>query len=967
MGATVALGFVLVFVFAQTGSAQNAANQLQFGENYFVTGDYVVTGVGLRGLGGKSGYATNTLTMPDATSVPATGVPVGADVVAAILYWQTVESSQNAFVGQNGFFRPVFKGGPATGYSITGVVLGNPNAPTSWSSGGCSGNAQGSKTIRTYRADVRPFLPQDANGNILAGNSQNKVTYEVSLPDSGKGGGAPITLGATLVIVYRAITPSLPLSSVVIYDGAAAPGNTSSSFSQTMQGFYQAAATPISKLTHIVGNGQNNKSETVSFDNQNLPSLYANLPPFPGFYNGSWDNPTWSFPNASYLNNTNPVMANDSSVTTMVTPSASNSGCVSWGAVIVSTTVQDTDNDGLLDVWETNHGYCDASVNEGVCTTNDPSWVSLPDADPLKKDIFVQMDYMCSIATSQTTCDTANGYSFLPDPNARAMMVTAFSNQKINLHLMSTNAIQEPTCTDDLSTVPPTLCFFPSQPGVVDWKNGLEFLKEQPLNYPDENSCQQALNGPCIRRFQHGRKDSYHYALFAHASATPSWGFVARNLTSVVATGTTVKFTTSTAHGLVANDTVDGNGRVTVIGAISNFNLNGTYYVKSVPNPTSFTIQIANATSASYTFSTDPGLWVFSGQAGTGSGISDVGGADSLISLGSWGADGQGVNVQAGTFMHELGHSLGLTHGGIYYDGPGYIPTIEPNCKANYQSVMSYLFQVDLLDSGVLDYSEQGLKSLNENSLPVGLTTTDGSALAYSTTKWYLPNAPFGVGTAATHHCDGSPVSPNDVDLTMYRAEGTANPITPAWVSGSDVNFDGVLSANLRGYNDWTSVDLRQIGATANDIGSPGVNHFGTGVNHFGTGVNHFGTGVNHFGTGVNHFGTGVAEIDRQTANSVTRPPRKLIATVTGPPNAIQLNWTVPTFGQIASYNIYRGVGTGTNPAPPPYATVSGNRTSFLDTSISCGGTYTYFVTALLSNGQESVASNLVTVVKCGK
>jgi hypothetical protein len=578
------------------------------------------------------------------------------------------------------------------------------------------------------------------------------------------------------------------------------------------------------------------------------------------------------------------------------------------------------------------------------------------------------MDYMCSIVNPDGTCDTANGYSFLPDPNARAKMVTAFSNQGINLHLISANAIQEPTCADDLSTVPPTLCFFPNQPGVVDWKNGLEFIKEQPLNYPDENSCQQALKGPCIRRFQHGRKDSYHYALFAHALATPSWGFVAGSLTSVAASGTTVTFTTSTAHGLVGNDTVDGNGRVTVIGAISNFNLNGTYYVHSVPSSTTFTIQIANATSANYTYSTDPGLWVFSGQAGTGSGISDVGGADSLISLGSWGADGQGVNVQAGTFMHELGHSLGLTHGGIYYDAPGsYVPTIEPNCKANYQSVMSYLFQVDLLDNGVLDYSEQGLRSLNENSLPVGLTTTDGSALAYSTTKWYLPNAPFGVGTAATHHCDGSPVSANDVDLTMYRAEGTANPINPAWVSGSDTNFDGVLDANLRGYNDWASVDLRQIGATANDIGSPGVTHFGVGVTHFGVGVSHFGVGVTHFGVGVSHFGVGVAEIDRQTANSVTRPPRKLIATVTPPPNSIQLNWTVPTFGQIASYNIYRGVGTGINPAPPPYATVLGSQTSFLDTSISCGGTYTYFVTALLSNGQESVASNLVTVVKCSK
>ena len=50
-----------MFVFAQTGSAQN--NQLNFGENYFVSGDYVVAGVGLRGLGGKNGYATQQLTM----------------------------------------------------------------------------------------------------------------------------------------------------------------------------------------------------------------------------------------------------------------------------------------------------------------------------------------------------------------------------------------------------------------------------------------------------------------------------------------------------------------------------------------------------------------------------------------------------------------------------------------------------------------------------------------------------------------------------------------------------------------------------------------------------------------------------------------------------------------------------------------------------------------------------------------
>src|SRR5262245_32956118 len=135
---------VLVIGFAQAMFAQNGTPPLNFSNNYFVTGDYVVAGVGLRGLG-VNGYATRQFSMPDANSVGSgglgTGVPAGADIVAAFLYWETVESSQTAFAGQNGFFRPVLQGGPATGYPITGVLLGNPNAPVSWSSGGCSGNA----------------------------------------------------------------------------------------------------------------------------------------------------------------------------------------------------------------------------------------------------------------------------------------------------------------------------------------------------------------------------------------------------------------------------------------------------------------------------------------------------------------------------------------------------------------------------------------------------------------------------------------------------------------------------------------------------------------------------------------------------------------------------------------------------------------------------------------------------------
>jgi hypothetical protein len=913
--------------------------------------------------------------MPDANSVGfgglGTGVPAGASIVGAFLYWETVESSQTAFAGQNGFFRPVFQGGPATGYPITGVILGNPNAPVSWSSGGCSGNAQGSKTMRVYGADVRSLLPSDSNGNFLANG-----TYEVSLADSGSNGGtAPLTLGASLIIIYRAITPSSPLNSVVIYDGAFDPANGSSTVTQSLQGFYQAAASPISKLTHIVGNGQNNKSETVSLNGKNLPSLYCavgagvstcangNLPAFPGYYNGSWDNPTWSSSNGTIPANT--VTANAASATTTIAPTSSNSGCVSWGAVIFSTTVQNTDNDGILDVWKKNQGYCDASVNGGVCSATDPSWVSLPGATSGKKDLFVELDYMCSIVNPDGSCDTTNGYSFYPSPGALTMMTNAFSKKGVNAHFIAgspgypapygTGAIQEQTCTDTTdASGNPVLCPFVNQPGIVGWKGGFEFLKNQPLNYPDETSCQQALNGPCIRRFQHGRKDSYHYALFAHALGLPEWSLQGGSLASVVASGTTVTFTTSSPHGLIA-----GTDRVTIVDAITNPGLNGTYTVQTAGG-TTFTIQIPTATSAVYTQLTDPGLSVASGRIYTTSGISDIGGADSLVSLGLWGAAGQTDQVEAGTFMHELGHSNGLTHGGFYYDTPGsYVPTFEPNCKPNYQSVMNYQFQVDLLDNGVLDYSEQQLNTLNENGLPAGLTSTDGSALAYSTTKWYSPVQPSGIGSAATHHCDGTPLSPGtDPNPTMYLIGGSANPITPAWANGSDVNFDGTINTTLRGYNDWANLDLRQVGTTGSDISGTGRPAGGAGRPAGGAGRPAGGAGRPAGGAGV-----GNAELTFETANSSVRPPRSLTATLTALPRYIQLNWTAPTFGQISSYNIYRAAN-GT-PVPPAIASVPGNTLTYPDKNVTCGPTYTYFVTALLSDGRESRPSNSVSLTDC--
>jgi hypothetical protein len=178
-------------------------------------------------------------------------------------------------------------------------------------------------------------------------------------------------------------------------------------------------------------------------------------------------------------------------------------------------------------------------------------------------------------------------------------------------------------------------------------------------------------------------------------------------------------------------------------------------------------------------------------------------------------------------------------------------------------------------------------------------------------------------------------------------------------LSGSDVNFDGSINPALRGYNDWANVDLRQIGATGSDIFGAGIKTFGTGVKTFGTGVKTFGTGVKTFGTGIQHAG----EISFETANSSVRPPRSLTATQTPAPRYIQLNWLAPNFGQINSYNIYRA--TNGTPAPPALASVPGNALTYTDKNVTCGPTYTYFVTALLADGRESAPSNSVSMTDC--
>ena len=95
---------------------------------------------------------------------------------------------------------------------------------------------------------------------------------------------------------------------------------------------------------------------------------------------------------------------------------------------------------------------------------------------------------------------------------------------------------------------------------------------------------------------------------------------------------------------------------------------------------------------------------------GNSSGQAEINGNDLVVSLYCFGSD---VNV-ANTIMHEVGHNLGLRHGG----------NLNTNNKPNYNSVMNYDYQFPGVDTncvlggdGRLDYSTGSRASLNESAL----------------------------------------------------------------------------------------------------------------------------------------------------------------------------------------------------------------------------------------------------------
>jgi hypothetical protein len=160
-----------------------------------------------------------------------------------------------------------------------------------------------------------------------------------------------------------------------------------------------------------------------------------------------------------------------------------------------------------------------------------------------------------------------------------------------------------------------------------------------------------------------------------------------------------------------------------------------------------------------------------------------------------------------GTFIHELGHNLNLTHGGSDHN----------NFKPNYLSVMNYFFQTSgvyhdghwgLFDPAHylnFDYQRITVAALNEASLSESLGI--GAAAAGYGTAHFCPNPPY-----SWHHYSWDDFNLPKID---WNCDGD---FTDAGLR-VDVNGDGYISSHTS-QNNWQSIVYNGGGVIGSGLSS---------------------------------------------------------------------------------------------------------------------------------------------------
>jgi YVTN family beta-propeller protein len=172
-------------------------------------------------------------------------------------------------------------------------------------------------------------------------------------------------------------------------------------------------------------------------------------------------------------------------------------------------------------------------------------------------------------------------------------------------------------------------------------------------------------------------------------------------------------------------------------------------------------------------------------------------GQDFVITLGAF-TDFGSKTEQAVDFMHELGHSIGLEHGG----------DLDVNCKPNYLSIMNYSFDYEgLIDADnptnhIVDYSREPLGKLTEGELsePAGIgagavETPDGNDVVFKT-LWYDVD-----GDEQQDRSDGA------LDWTGDGDKTDAGPDVDVDLDDGPECKSAGDQETLTGFDDWVKLD----------------------------------------------------------------------------------------------------------------------------------------------------------------
>ena len=416
----------------------------------------------------------------------------------------------------------------------------------------------------------------------------------------------------------------------------------------------------------------------------------------------------------------------------------------------------DTDGDALLDGWET----------RGLDTNGDTAVdVDLPSqgADPKRHDLFVEVDCMVDEGGDGDLADESD-HSHCPLENALSDVVLAFANapggprttnpdgtRGVQLHI-DTGPLYGDDEVDKVNGLGGAVGSY------GDLGNGGDRIAETAANRIidwDGATGRPATSFYALKRdnFDARRRYAYRYAIFAHQTNNRE---AANDCTS------------GWAEDAPANDFF------VTLGGLRDDNDDGT-----VEGPC-WTATAGN------------------GRDDDGDGRVDEDGVDTLDNDGDGRRDEDGANLsvgsrdeQAGTFMHELGHAVGLEHGGDE----------DVNRKPNYLSVMSYAMQpCDVPASpvasaqflaGGCDFSRAALPALEERldgaSGLAGLDECrglDGGFYGFGPANWNANTLPGG--------------GPLFEGVSNCQAPNSAN-------VSVDVNGDGKLT-NLHGYDDWSNI-----------------------------------------------------------------------------------------------------------------------------------------------------------------